>query len=421
MDVIKGTIFLATSLLSPLAFAQVSSSQCSADQLRFEKALQERPAFQIPGAPEGLTATCVQHSMKMFENWVASLGRNRKNAAKIYANCPSEAAQFERITKGPCRTREYVARLVEDYNVVTDCLGLPAKQFYPFVSVESGFMQNALAMGEDVGLGQLTPPAVADVNTHWSTLVARVESSDRSSCRAIAPLLPQLKVEMKNGAMPVCAFVASPANPLRNLLYSAFFFQLNQSYFQKAFETEGISDQIETLAKRRFDERQKAVLAQSLSMISYNLGFEAIIPELRAYLSVFQKSVNALRADLVKSRDQVLELETRLEQKGLSLQELRKLRAELSEARTRLAKQQVRWREAVLNPNDLDFSSKDPSSFASFLRSRGSARYLDLILGNIQRTEKTFGPGVCTDRSLFESLFDPIRWRHQRGSPLSRL
>lgn len=411
--VIKLLIYFSISLVVLSVEAQEASPSCSKEQLRFEQALRDRASFELSSTNQDIGPSCVLHSMKMFDSWLSSMGKSSGRAARVFAVCPSEVAQMERTTKGPCRTREYLKRLVEDYNVVTDCLEISAKQFYPFVSVESGFIQNAMAVGNDVGLGQLTPPAVADVNAAWPALVARVQFSSRPSCRALQPHLSSLKVEMSGGEFPFCAFVASPANPLRNLFYSAAFFQLNQDYFRKAFVAEDIGGRIEFLVKRRFDQIQIERLARSLSMLSYNLGFPSIMSHLKAYLEKHEMKSQQLRQRLLEQRDELIAMDLALEQRGLSLSAQREMKAQRAILRDQVRKAESTLREPVLFETDFDLMSSSTSAFAPFLRSRGASGYLDLLTENLKRAEKVFGPHVCTDRGMFEALFDEERWQSE--------
>lgn len=415
LSLVVVVMFSALALPS-VGLAQMAAWQtpkeCSNEQKLFEKELQKRPPFQIPEIEGGLQSSCVRHSMRMFEAWVETLGKSGSSRRRVFAHCPNEDAEVQRIIQTPCKTREYVARLIQDYNVVMDCLAIPPRQFYPFVSVESGFLQNAFAPGEDVGLGQLTPPAIEDVNRRWSDLQRRVSDSPKASCRAMAPYMKQMKVET-NDPQLACAFVASPQNPLRNLLYSAAFYLINQDYFLEVFRRNEVIERVEALIKRNFERDQVETLARHLSMIAYNMGVERVSGLLLDYLVQQEGGTKALQNELVGLRDKISALESELHraQDDLSLAELRKKRELLASLKQQSQEKAEQLRRPILSPVDFDFARSKKSGFALFLKDQGAARYLDLVSNRITKADQVVGPGVCTDSDLTRPLFQDIRGR----------
>lgn len=164
-----------------------------------------------------LSKKCITHIMKKF-----SVSNSR------FANCQKAAGAAKTPGAKPCVTENLVNLTYNSYMDVTECLNLNPKLLMPKIGYESGFFINTLGYGQDGGLGQLTRPALAEVNNHIERYLAEITKAapHKPSCARL------LKYKTFFTKVPVgpeerCSVIGLPENPLKNILYMALLNRIN--------------------------------------------------------------------------------------------------------------------------------------------------------------------------------------------------
>lgn len=165
-----------------------------------------------------LPRKCVTHVMNKFGAGPKSLAR-----------CPGGMnTEPQRGGSKPCVSKNLVNLTYNHFTDVAECLNIEAKDLLPKLSNESGLLINTLGGGWDAGIGQLTQPAIAEVNKYYDHYLAEVEKAaiKKPSCRRVMQYKPYL-AKAKDALASRCSFIAPPANPLKNIMYMAIYNRMN--------------------------------------------------------------------------------------------------------------------------------------------------------------------------------------------------
>jgi hypothetical protein len=165
-----------------------------------------------------LPRKCVTHVMNRF-------GASPKSLAR----CPGGMnTQPQRGGSKPCVSKNLVNLTYNHFTDVAECLNIEAKDLLPKLSNESGMLINTLGGGWDAGIGQLTQPAIAEVNKHYDRYMAEVEKAaiKKPSCMRVMQYKPYL-AKSKDALAFRCSFIAPPANPIKNIMYMAIYNRMN--------------------------------------------------------------------------------------------------------------------------------------------------------------------------------------------------
>lgn len=161
---------------------------------------------------------CFTHVMKKF-----NIGKN------ALARCPKGmGSEPTRGGSKPCITKNLVNLTYNHLTDVSECLNIQAKDLLPKLSNESGLLINTLGGGWDAGVGQLTRPAIEEVNKHYDRYLAEIEKAaiKKPSCLRVMKFKPFLKKAPETLATR-CSFIAPPDNPLKNIMYMAIYNRVN--------------------------------------------------------------------------------------------------------------------------------------------------------------------------------------------------
>ena len=152
---------------------------------------------------------------------------------------PKSLAQFPSKPTGeprrggakPCITKEMVNVTYNSFVDVAECLNFNPKDLLPKLFNESGMIINTLGVGWDTGVGQLTGIAIEEVNKYYDGYVGemfKAAKAGKKSCASVAndnykSLLTKVGDDLKyrNG------LIATPANPLKNIVYMAILNRMN--------------------------------------------------------------------------------------------------------------------------------------------------------------------------------------------------
>lgn len=178
-------------------------------KLQFENLFSRNPP--APSASSvAVSRSCIVAAMKSFPD-----------RGMRYVNCPGNVT-----TNGgrPCVTENYVNNVHSAFSKVSECLGLSQRDLLPILANESGLHVNVRGPSSDIGIGQLTPSAIKDVNEHFSRLLAEATSDPR--CIALRSVSTVSHRETAGGNF--CPLAQAPENPLRNMLYAGMVVRRNE-------------------------------------------------------------------------------------------------------------------------------------------------------------------------------------------------
>ncbi|AZZ36146.1 hypothetical protein CIK05_04835 [Bdellovibrio sp. qaytius] len=161
---------------------------------------------------------CITHVMNKF-----NVGKNS------LARCPGGMGTAPlRGGAKPCVTKNLVNLTYNHFTDVAECLNIEEKDLLPKLSNESGMLINTLGSGFDAGVGQLTQPAIEEVNKSYDRYLAEMEKAaiKKPSCLRVMQYKPYLK-KAKDVLASRCSFITPPENPLKNIMYMAIYNRVN--------------------------------------------------------------------------------------------------------------------------------------------------------------------------------------------------
>ncbi len=281
---------------------------------------------------------CIETSMDLMDALVSSSSK-----FKPYAYCQEGSDKPVRSKIPLCRSEKLVQKIQMQFQLVMDCLDIPAKAIFPLINVESGFYPNAAAPGgEDTGIGQVTPIAALDVDMRWSWLEDHIQASPKASCKSLQPLLPTLKLQEMESAF-ICKMIDPAVNPLRNSLYTGYIFLLNSKYYSDYFLENDVPNRLSALMGRQIESHEVDEIIHLLNILTYNMGFEWMRSKFAKYL-------------------------------------------ETQEANG-----------ASLDMETFDYKNFHKDSFIGFLKKEDSSRYIKLVIDRNNAVEQKLGQGTCSE------------------------
>lgn len=378
-----------------------TAASCSTDQLSLERNWNSYIVgpSDAPVTEHELPPVCTLFAMQSFESWARS--------RPVYAQCTDENSQAVRARTAPCKTQFLVENLTRLYNRFSRCLEIPAKFFFLVISSESGFFLNAFAPGLDVGLGQLTPDGITDVNMNWNQLTQPLRDSSSPFCRELKNWIDDLHVADED-ILTSCQFIVTPENPARNLTYSLLLFNQNRNYYRNLFADLQVQSELTSLLKRRLSVEETSQLIDSFSLLTYNMGFVRFSTLFREFLNLRMAPIRELQSQIEATRVRIIGLQSRLPElnRQARFDEVEALRWEISLAQNLYRIQFAQLRQPQVEFAHLDPLISGPSSFQQFLRQQGESHYLDLILSRAEIADRTLGAGYCTQTRTQDLLSD---------------
>ncbi len=255
--------------LSILSIAQLNAAPKCSNTL--EPFFSELPQWLSGGQQQfGLDMSCVKHSMNAFRSWAQTLGFDESGKKGLFIYCSEE--NFRKSSLPQCQTDSYMNVTLNTFNNVTDCLGINSEDLYPIVAAESGFYHNSISVSDaDFGFGQVTNPAISDVNDQWYKLIGELKENPKSSCQNIISYIEE------NNIQPVeddykCTLTEAPKNPLLNALYSGLHFKTIAGYMDGYEKRNPLKARIEGLLGPNFSIERYEAVKSVLNVLSYNMG-----------------------------------------------------------------------------------------------------------------------------------------------------
>lgn len=380
-----------------------------------EAALNELPEFLTSkrNLQSGdLPVECISAAMDTFYDWTLSVRDERRmqNQREIghYTYC-SSASETNPVRKHRpiCPTNTYLNVVQNSYNDVLECMDISPMVIFPITAVESGFHINAVSLtNDDIGLGQITPIAIEDVNFDWDFVYESVLSSPKAACQRIAPVVMNIaKAEIP--ASYTCALTVLPENPIKNLLYLTFLHKKNEFYIDDYFAVFKALEMVEDLTKTQLSEEQRKSLKDILVTLSYNVGNQAATQYFSEFLMEQFKPIQNMTNILNDYKSTQIELY--LDYKTLLNQ------GEIDAANELLATRENNQRQIAVLRNQLEtfkvnmdvFNiNSNPYDFGAFLASQKNVHYLNVLKDRIKYVEETLlkKPGFCSVPDYLKSI-----------------
>lgn len=225
---------------------------------------------------------CVMYVMKGFLNYserpqlIEELKLGQP-ISSLFGKCERAKGKPKPIFGKPCLTEEYVFPIYNAFVDVTNCLNHDQRLYLPKLFIESGFHINASGPGGDGGIGQFTKPAILEANKIIPQIDQEIRQNPNPSCRRLAKylknnpdtLMPKGNLLSEN-VSERCAFLHSPPNPIRSLIYyAALQNQQKSAVSEKVDQLEGLMKQA-GLANQNLYSRE--AIKESLYLLAYNVG-----------------------------------------------------------------------------------------------------------------------------------------------------
>lgn len=178
----------------------------------------------------------------------------------MYGYCAGEKGKIKRDKARPCLSEAYVSAVHTAIADVAECLDFDAGLAFATFNIESGAHINAVGPAGDAGVGQLTKPAIEEVNRREFDLARTAAAGSNSpACRKILPMMTKATGDVAHR----CAFITVPQNPVRNVAYSMLLIRHNQ----RAIDT--FWSRLKAKVPTGID---LARLKERLTMLAYNAG-----------------------------------------------------------------------------------------------------------------------------------------------------
>lgn len=400
---------LIMSLHSNTPFAG-TPQQCST---RLETALSQFPAWMTQWKKESIDdvpQACIHRAMGVFHEWTHDVRLERQSRGQRnighYAYCSDDGRSYVRSHNPPCASDTYLNVISNTYNSALKCLGFKPKNLFAITAVESGFQVNTLSLsGADIGIGQITPVAVDDVNPHWIEYKKRIANSRAPDCQDIQKIVSQMP--QAAGAL-TCDLTALPLNPVRNLIYLSFLHFKNQSYLEKVFLEQGLFATMESLTGRPYTKAEKARVLDMMLTLSYNAGSSGSVNALKAYMKSRTKSAQQIRAQIsdLKNQRVTLYLTSEDQRRKGDIDEANALAQQRVELESVLAETQQKLTQLQVPLNDFAITDK-LDSFGYYLKSTETSFYLDVLQKRIDYVEASINmEGQCATQNFLQNLAD---------------
>ena len=227
-----------------------------------------RPRPEVEGE---FSASCVTYSMRQF------------NVPKSnYANCSLASAPAQSPASKPCVTSRLANITYNTYKDVMECLDLDPKKYMAKIDFESGFFLNAYGTDREGGVGQLTRPAIVEVNTYFDQYFAEIEkaAATKTSCANLLQY-KQYLTKAAAGSDQRCSLMALPENPMKNILFMALFNKINIDQINVHFKNYNIKEKLEKLGLKN---PQMDEFVDIISFLGYNSGALTAVKILNSYL-----------------------------------------------------------------------------------------------------------------------------------------
>lgn len=342
-----------------------------------------------------LHKSCVAHSMNAFAGWAQSFGYEEDGKKGVFVHCSEESNDnYTRTSIPQCQTEAYINTTLNSYMNVSDCLGVNFENLYPIIAAESGFYHNAFSpSGKDFGFGQVTDPAIHDVNLSWNRFVNEMKDSQKQSCKNLIDFIE------KENLQPVdedyhCTLTRAPQNPLLNVIYTGMHYRLISSYMEMHSEETFMRSRMEEFLGPYFTPERYQKVKDILTILSYNLGHEGTV---MAFEEFFLEKKYKLEQMILDRK----ELTGELAEINFALMELAnsELRAQKDELLAQLNQMDEKIKE-FRHPRIFNGDESTPESFGKFIVDKRISYYLKILRRRVNYISKKDRANVCPTDSI---------------------
>ena len=265
---------------------------CGPERNYFEKSLSQLPPIfreERAKSSNEFPRVCMTYIMnKFFE------GSNGK-PVEYFASCANRTAEPQRGSMKACVTSQYVNTVYNYFGDMTDCFGMPQRDFLPKLSNESGLHINTLGGGFDAGLAQFVKVSIADSNNYFEKYRKELLDSKRPSCQRLAPYMKNLKSVNPVRAQR-CGLINVPENPLTSFFYLAIKYKRDMESIRDfmARPEFNILPRMNKLGVKssQIDPEQ---LQQMLMILGFNAGAKSAVKLLGLYLGAVEQTGRKLQ------------------------------------------------------------------------------------------------------------------------------
>lgn len=202
-------------------------------------------------------------------------GLNSTPVGRFY-NCRSDRDMIKWLKQRcrPCPTKEMVGTLAAEILMASKCLGRNYRKILPIFMHESRFMPNVISATYAGGVGQMTRPAIQDMNRlHYK--ITNI-GKNNASCGYFEDI-----PEMSDNR--ICAKLYTPPNPRQNIIYGIRY----QEYIESESSTYSPKALVDKWIKYRWKDRkltedQIEEFMDILLHVSYNAGKGVALPAFQA-------------------------------------------------------------------------------------------------------------------------------------------
>lgn len=166
----------------------------------------------------------------------------------------------------------------------SECFDLDWREMFPKFKSESGFIPNILGVSGDRGVGQLTTPAIEDVQKNFQKIYNRMKLNANPQCQLLVSKVENWGVKsfFQFPKSEACQVMGNEIGLYRNIVFSFALTYLNQEYVKKAYLQEGIPS---LLIQSGYQDAPHTQIQKILVMIGYNNGGLSSVKDLKNYLT----------------------------------------------------------------------------------------------------------------------------------------
>jgi hypothetical protein len=381
---------LSLTLLILLISVQTQAIKCSNE---LDPYFENLPAWlntEDSGSP--MSKSCISLSMNVFGGWAQALGHDESGEEGIFITCDEGEKRKSPIPQ--CQTPAYLNTTLNTYTNMTDCLGINLRALYPILATESGFFHNSISMSDkDFGFGQVTDPAIGDVNLSWYRFLDEVKASDKKSCQNLIQFVEEFELEPVDDQFD-CTLTQAPKNPVLNALYSGFHYKLITSYMDGYEEQSNFKGRVENYLGDSFSPEIYKKLQELLVILSYNKGHNGTVMAIEEFLLMKEHDVDVLK----KEREEV---STELAKVNLKL--LSKPSRKLNKKKISLLVEMKRMDSMLRRLKSPKIFNGDdtPGSFGEFIVERGISHYLKVLVRRVKYISLRDSENQCHFEDIF--------------------
>jgi hypothetical protein len=343
---------------------------------------------------QGLHLSCVEHSMNIFAGWAQTLDRGLGADKGIFISCNEDSVS--RSYTPQCQTPAYMQTTLNTFNSITDCLDVDQQNLYAIIASESGFYHNSVSSSlADFGFGQVTDPAIFDVNNNWYNFIDTMEESNKASCQNLVRYIKTNNIQPVDNQYQ-CSLTEAKTNPLLNALYTGMHYKMISGYLEDYSERTYLKKRIEEVLGTNFTFERYIRIKEILVSLSYNLGHNGSTAALEKFIAHKKASLDS---HLEKRRSITREMATinLLLLKDPRNTKLIDLKKDTTSRLRNLDKEILALRSPQLFNGD-----NTPGSFGVFLQEQGISNYLKILKRRMKNIGIIDKGNLCPTRQFLQ-------------------